>query len=317
MNKSLGIAFSDFWPELDPDNNIFVNTLRKIIPVEIRPVKPDLVFFSYYGKSHFKYRCPKVFYTGENYRPDYNACDFSISFDYPVTERNFRLPLYPLYGDVYELCKPKDAESILKSKTKFCNFVVSNPQGKERNKFFKQLSNYKKVDSGGRFMNNIGHRVTDKNAFVQQYKFTLAFENSSYPGYTTEKIFQPMMVHSMPVYWGNPLIQLDFNTKSFINVIDYPDFESAIEEVIALDKHDDLYLQYLRQPYFLNNQPNEYVLKENLIKFLSNIISNLSLIQPVGNDEQKRRKAIWAYYKKRSMELTDFSIRNIRRIINS
>ncbi|MEP7323856.1 MAG: glycosyltransferase family 10 [Saprospiraceae bacterium] len=317
MKKSLGIAFSDFWPELDPDSNIFVNTLRKIMHVEIRPVNPDLVFFSYYGKSHIKYRCPKVFYTGENYRPDYNACDFSISFDYPVTERNFRLPLYPLYGDIYELCKPKDAVSILKSKTKFCNFVVSNPQGKERNKFFKQLSKYKKVDSGGRFMNNIGHPVTDKNAFVQQYKFTLAFENSSYPGYTTEKIFQPMMVDSMPVYWGNPLIHLDFNTKSFINVNDYPDFESAIEQVIALDKDDDLYLQYMNQPYFLNNKPNEYVLEENLIKFLSNIISNLSLIEPVANDEQKRRKAIWAFYKKRIMELADFSIRNIRRIVNS
>lgn len=166
-------------------------------------------------------------------------------------------------------------------------------------------------------MNNIGHPVTDKNAFVQQYKFTLAFENSSYPGYTTEKIFQPMMVDSMPVYWGNPLIHLDFNTKSFINVNDYPDFESAIEQVIALDKDDDLYLQYMNQPYFLNNKPNEYVLEENLIKFLSNIISNLSLIEPVANDEQKRRKAIWAFYKKRIMELADFSIRNIRRIVNS
>ncbi|MEO5581424.1 MAG: glycosyltransferase family 10 [Saprospiraceae bacterium] len=317
MSKSLGVTFSDFWPELDPEKNIFINALRKITDVEIRPHDPDLVFFSYYGKSHFKYRCPKVFYTGENFRPDYNACDFSISFDYPVTERNFRLPLYPLYGDVYQLCKPKDPEAILKSKTKFCNFVVSNPQGRERNKFFKDLSKYKKVDSGGRFMNNLGHPVKDKNSFVQQYKFTLAFENSSYPGYTTEKIFQPMMVDSMPIYWGNPWIHLDFNPKSFINVNDFHDFETAIEQVIALDKNDELYLQYMRQPYFLNNQPNEYVREENLINFFSNMISTLSLIKPVGNDEQKRLSAKWAYYKKRSLELTDFTIRNIRRIINS
>jgi alpha(1,3/1,4) fucosyltransferase len=317
MNKHLGIAFSDFWPELDQENNLFINALRRIAPVEIRTINPDLVFFSYYGKSHFKYRCPKLFYTGENIRPDYNACDFSISFDYPVTNRNFRLPLYAFYGDVNQLCRPKDPLALLKSKTKFCNFVVSNPQGRERNRFFKLLSRYKKVDSGGRFMNNLGYPVTEKNAFVQQYKFTLAFENSSYPGYTTEKIFQPMMVDSLPVYWGNPLVHLDFNTKSFINVHDFPDFESAIEQIIALDKNDELYLEYLSQPYFTNNQPNEFVRDENLVEFLSNMISNLTFIPPVGDDEYKRLKALWAYYKKRSMELTDFSIRNIRRIINS
>lgn len=47
---------------------------------------------------------------------------------------------------------------------KFCSFVVSNGFNcdKEREIFFKLLNTYKKIDSGGRFLNNIGYRVYDK-----------------------------------------------------------------------------------------------------------------------------------------------------------
>ena len=38
---------------------------------------------------------------------------------------------------------------------------------------------------------------------------TIAFENSSFPGYTTEKIFEPMLEGSIPIYWGNPRVDED------------------------------------------------------------------------------------------------------------
>ncbi|MBK6392465.1 MAG: glycosyltransferase [Saprospiraceae bacterium] len=317
MDNKLGITFCDFWPELNMEDNIFINCLRKITQVQIDHEHPDLVFYSYYGNGHFKYRCPKIFYTGENIRPDYDACDFSLSFDYPVSEKNYRFPLYALYGDVHQLCLPKDPQEILISKTKFCNFVVSNPQGKERNKFFNLLNKYKKVDSGGRFKNNIGHLVEDKNTFVRDYKFTLAFENSSFPGYTTEKIFQPMMMHSLPIYWGNPLVGRDFNTKSFINIHDFPDFHAAIDHIIDVDNNDDLYLQYLNEPYFLNNEPNEFVKEENLTAFLANIVKSLPILHAVSSYRSHRLLGQWHYYQRKTFELTDFTIRNIRRILNS
>src|SRR5207249_8371440 len=52
-----------------------------------------------------------------------------------------------------------------------------------------------------------------KRAFISQYKFTIAFENSSYPGYHTEKILDPMMVDSLPIYWGNPCIRSEEHTS--------------------------------------------------------------------------------------------------------
>lgn len=317
MNKELSITFCDFWPELNMEDNVFTNCLRKLTPVKINHENPDLVFYSYYGGSHFKYRSLKIFYTGENIRPDYHACDFSLSFDYPVDEKNFRFPLYALYGDVRQLCLPKEPMEILRSKTKFCNFVVSNPQGKERNQFFNLLNKYKKVDSGGRFKNNIGHLVDDKNMFVKEYKFTLAFENSSYPGYTTEKIFQPMMMHSLPIYWGNPLVDRDFNTKSFINIHDFPDFQAAIDHIAEVDQNDELYLSYLKEPYFHHNEPNEFVKEENLTAFLATILNKLPTLKPVSNDPTHRLLGQCNYYRRKTSEMADYTIRNVRRLLNS
>ena len=57
--------------------------------------------------------------------------------------------------------------------------------------------------------------------FIKDYKFVISFENSSYPGYTTQKLIEPMLVNSSPIYWGNKSVGKDFNTKSFINVFYY------------------------------------------------------------------------------------------------
>ena len=45
--------------------------------------------------------------------------------------------------------------------------------------------------------------VSNKMDFIKDYKFVISFENSSNPGYTTEKLIEPMLVNSIPIYWGN------------------------------------------------------------------------------------------------------------------
>ena len=66
------------------------------------------------------------------------------------------------------------------AKRKFCAFVVSNSNANGiRRDFFETLSEYKKVDSGGRYLNNVGGAVKDKIEFCSQHKFTIAFENTN------------------------------------------------------------------------------------------------------------------------------------------
>jgi hypothetical protein len=185
----------------------------------------------------------------------------------------------------------EDPEKQLAEKTGFCSFVVgaNHPRkNRKRPEFFKKLSRYKRVDSGGRFMNNIGGPVPPgfdpKIEFLRRYKFHLAFENESREGWTTEKIYDAMVARTLPVYWGNPRIHEEFNPKSFLNYFECQSDEALIERIIELDRDDTKYLEYARQPYFRDNMPNEFFSAERLLNFFERIFA--TAITPVA---RKRR----------------------------
>jgi alpha(1,3/1,4) fucosyltransferase len=275
MKKKIKINFTDFWGDFDKTNNYFYNLLKNEFDVEISK-NPDYIFFSVFGNQHQQFKCKKIFYTGENIAPPLNYCDWSFSFDYSDDMRNYRFPIYLLDDIYYELQRDKVIDTSMASR-KFCNFVVSNDKCQERNEFLSQLSKYKKVDSGGRWMNNIGYAVSDKRKFQSEYKFSIAFENNSYryqyPGYTTEKIIDPMTVNSIPLYWGNPLINREFNTKSFVNFYDFHSKVEMIDHIIELDKDDDKYLEMLKNPWFSEfNMPEDNKV-ENIKSFLYKIFN--------------------------------------------
>lgn len=275
MKKKIKIDFSDFWGGFDKTNNYFYNLLKDEFEIEISS-NPDYLFFSIFGNNHKNYNCVKIFYTGENVAPPIGYCQYSFSFDYLDDIRNYRLPHYLLYDGYYELVRPKIIEESM-VKRKFCNFVASNGNCQERNQFVVELSKYKKVDSGGRWMNNIGYAVSDKGKFQSEYKFSISFENNAYrpqyPGYTTEKIMQPMTVNSVPIYWGNPAIDKEFNTKSFINFYDFNSFEKMIEYIIYIDNNNDKYLEILKTDWFENNIIPESNKIENIKSFLYKIFN--------------------------------------------
>lgn len=281
------INFADFWTHFDKADNYFTKLLSKRYTIEIS-ADPEFLIYSCYGKEHLKYDCYKIFYNGENQRTNWNACDFSLSFDYLKSENHYRLPNWFWYADPTLLLNEKtDPESILAGKSGFCNMLVSNPNATKRIDFFHKLSRYKKIDSGGKYLNNTGGPVADKLAFIKKHKFSIAFENSSYPGYTTEKIFEPMLVNSIPIYWGNPLVKKDFNTKSFINYHDYKNEEAVIERIIELDNNDAAYLSVLREPWYNANELPGCMREENIIGFFDKITSSKGKFTPVSNTNRK------------------------------
>jgi alpha(1,3/1,4) fucosyltransferase len=280
MKKKLKIAFSDFWGgfEYNPTNktnydNVFYRILSERFEIEIS-TNPDILIFSVFGNNHVRYNCTKVFYTGENIRPNYNNCDYSISFDYLNDDRNLRFPLSAItlyeHGITDNFDKDIDFDKIKTEKNKFCNFIFSNPRAELRNKLFSELSNYKSVDSGGRAMNNIGYFVGDKLEFQNQYKFSIAFENSEFDGYTTEKIVHPKLVNSIPIYWGNPVVYKDWNTKSFINFYDFDNLSAVIEFIKEVDNNDDLYYNILKERHFNLNKSKDLDIN-SLIDFFEKI----------------------------------------------
>jgi len=284
--QPIRIAFSDFifkgnsrdrLASFDSTNNFLGKLLGLNFRVEVvQQHEAKILFYSTFGNNHRKFIGKKIFYTSENVLPDFEECDFAITFCHlPDEPRHLRLPQYVHYvEDPVQLIKEPDyiPLDILKQKEKFCNFVVSNPRGVERNKFFRMLNRRKAVDSGGRHFNNLGKVVSDKISFIKDYKFTLAFENSSSAGYTTEKLVEPMLAQSLPIYWGNPDVARDFNPRSFINISDFSSFDAAIDYILKVDSDDQLYLSYMKEPWFNDNHIPEWFRPEYTSSVLKNFV---------------------------------------------
>jgi alpha(1,3/1,4) fucosyltransferase len=165
--------------------------------------------------------------------------------------------------------------------------VVSNAKAKERIAFFHELSKYKQVDSGGRHLNNVGGPVANKMDFIKDYKFVISFENSTYPGYTTEKLIEPMLVNSIPVYWGNTELKKDFNTNSFIHVNRYSSYKEVIDHLIELDRDEEKFMQIALQPWFHHNKVPHGFTPESLEDFFDFVISDMKTKPPVATSFAK------------------------------
>jgi alpha(1,3/1,4) fucosyltransferase len=262
MKPRIRLGFRDFWHDFDPLDNYFLDLLGEAYDVEVCE-QPDFLIYSCFGQEFRHYPGVRIFFTGENVRPNFTECDYAFSFDFCEHPDHVRMPLWRMASRWRPLESKQnfDPRKVLAEKTKFCNFIYSNKYCPTRNRFFRMLSKYKRVDSAGRVFNNIGGklggRIADKLEYLGPYKFTIAFENESYRGYTTEKIYHAMIANSLPIYWGNPRVDVDFNPASFLNYWEYGSLNALLERVIEVDQDDDLYCQYLRQPWYPENAINE------------------------------------------------------------
>ncbi|XP_063985954.1 alpha-(1,3)-fucosyltransferase 10 isoform X2 [Diachasmimorpha longicaudata] len=92
----------------------------------------------------------------------------------------------------------------------------------DRDLYISELMKYIRVDAFGACLNNrnlpddlrknyIEKLHSDKlKKFVGKYKFTLAFENAVCDDYITEKLWRPLIVGSVPIYYGSPTFKFLF-----------------------------------------------------------------------------------------------------------
>lgn len=252
--RKIKINFCGFWNSFKKENNLFTQMLSEHFNIEISE-NPDFVICSNRGKpfEYMKYNCPRIMFMGENMSPDFTVFDYVIGFDFlEFGDRYFRLP-FGFYSDnakpwIPEMLTEEQAYNILKQKKYFANFVYGHESSKRmRETIFEKLSTYKEVVSPGSFMNNMVNKDgkikrcgwQEKNEYLKYSKFTIAGESIEYPGFVTEKIVQPFQQHSIPIYWGSPRIDEDFNTEAFVWCKGIDDLDRMLEEVQYLDMHDD------------------------------------------------------------------------------
>jgi len=149
-------------------------------------------------------------------------------------------------------------------KINFCCFLYSNCDEKKfkgvknRHTFFQLMIKMTglKVDSLGKCLNNkkkVSGNWKSTVDIYKSYKFVIAFENEEIEGYISEKLVLPMIARAIPIYLGAPDVSQYFNPKSFINVSDFPDFETCIQYILYIDENDDVYQSIMKEPFLINN----------------------------------------------------------------
>jgi len=291
MKRTVKVAYTDWWAGFSPEKFVYNEILSKYYNIEVSD-NPDYVFCSLYSYDCLKYDAIRIFYTGDNYVPDYNIYDYAISFENMQFEDRFiRVPNWivsPVYKRDVDLMlhKHEVITDDLYDDRKFCSWVCSNGRGDPiRKDFFEKLSEYRQVDSGGRYLNNIGkpEGVKDKIDFQRDYRFSIALQDSCRNGYLDEKLINCFSSKTIPVFWGDQTVEEMFNKESFINLHNYDSLEGAIEEIKRLDSDKNEYLRRLRIPAM---KKPEYVQEryEALEKFLLHIFE-----QPI---EKARRRTV-------------------------
>jgi len=304
VKQKVSLDFCNFYPGFRKTHNFFMQVLSERFDVHICD-QPDFVIFSD-GPTHqqWLYNCVRIYFSSESFRPDFRKYDYAFTCHDLDDPRHMRLPYYVPATHVDQLLKgDEDPAAILAAKKKFCAFIVSNGHPKKtrrRIEFFHKLSRYKKVDSAGAVLNNVGFRIPDglkgKREFLRDYKFNIAFENESLPGYTTEKITDAMLARALPIYWGNPRIAEEFNAKSFLNARDFQTDEELLDRIMELDQDDSKYLEYAREPYLKKDKPNEFFSHTRLLDQFDRIFN--TPIIPVSTKRGSLQVGRWIGAKK-------------------
>lgn len=234
--------------------------------IEYDKDNPDYLIYNIFGNQHLnpKYKnAIKIAVFTENCIPNLNEVDYALGHAHMnYLDRYFKYSVF-LWSNTKIINEKR--EEVLKSpiRTKFCAAVISNSNWNNfRNKFINELIKYKKVDMGGRFRNNIGGRVKNKIKFLSSYKFSIAMENSNGDGYSSEKITHSFIAGTIPIYYGDYLIDEYINPKSYIHIKGEKDIRAKIEYIKSIDNDNEIYRSILRENVIIDNNFSEKIHNE-------------------------------------------------------
>ena len=247
----------------------------------------DPAEFIIYGHISHQYRLQngvKIYWSQELYGPNWKECDYAIIPHLVEDSRAYYLPIYAFDGMADKLIRPSvpDPVAIRSAKPHFCSLLCAyaDHTTQKRQEFFRILNRRRKVDSAGPALNNTGFRVPKENRYqskidwIRNYRFNLAFENRLQPGWTTEKLVDPLHVHTIPIHWGDPRVKDYFNPESFICAHDFPSLDALAEYVLHVDDTPELYARYIRATPFHQNRPNPAYDLNHLVEFFQRIFSS-------------------------------------------
>lgn len=167
---------------------------------------------------------------------------FNLTCNYRL-DSNIPVP----YGYLVPL-SPEDTEFRLPTKDKLVCWIVSNwNENLQRVQYYNQLKNHVEINTYGQAFGT----ALSWQAYVDvisSCKFYLAFENSVYKDYLTEKLFSAMILGSVPIVLGpsRENYQDQIPGDSFIHVDDFGSPQELAEKLKYLDQHSEEYMDYFK-----------------------------------------------------------------------
>lgn len=236
------IKYRDFWPGFVGEGSLLDYLVTSSLPNshDLAITISSVFTFSSFGKQILErakaqvgissyedyralalYRHPKIdpdsdiniWYTGENLRPPSYGYDLSLSFD--QTDLNKSVPniYFPFWmynikwnnldrKDIREYYpSPKElTEPVFRQEERsdFCCAFFNNSEPL-RLSMLNTLGQIARVDTFGQLFLR---PVSSKRDVATKYIFMLTPENSYFPGYITEKVFEARSVGCIPIWWG-------------------------------------------------------------------------------------------------------------------
>ena len=300
--KTIRIAYENMWGSGFPANymlEMFPMLRGHYQFVDSLGTTPEFVFYSVYGFATNRHEgATRFVYSGEAGDPFRYGAQFSHGqyeagfFHYGITceESNHPNHLYMPQGLLHLNLYNQGVQTLVRTapprprKEYFCNFVYSNGYSPDRIEFFKKLSQYKRVESCGAVLRNNNALAEAayskegyllKQRFQARCKFSIAMENSYTALYITEKLTDPFVAGSVPIYAGARRVAEFFNPQAFINVADFRDDEEAIEYIQQVDNDEALFQSYLDAPPFVGNVVPPCLSDSHYLQFWNQILDPL------------------------------------------
>ena len=257
--KSKGTLVIFYEDNHNHKSNYIITILKKKYDIKLSNKKPDYLLYNVFGCNHLNNEYNdsiKIAIFTENQIPDFNTADYAISHSHiNYLDRHLNYEYYFL--NRFNNFNISYANMIRKKllnlpmKQKFCAAVISNFKKTDffRLYFIKELSKYKNIDMGGKYNNNVGI-INNKIDFLSKYKFSIAMENTEADGYSSEKILESFLSGTIPIYYGNYMIDEYINPKSFILIRGEKDMMEKIKYIKKIDNDDELYRNILKENIF-------------------------------------------------------------------
>ena len=255
----------------DNNNQTLKHLIKKLESkyiIKISSDNPDYLIYNVFGCNHLKekyHNSIKIAIFTENKIPDFNIADYAISQHHiHYLDRYFRFPDFlKILKEINNFDYIRIRNKMNYTKRKFCAAVITNYKFTDyfRLNFIQELNKYKRVDMGGRYNNNVG-KIRNKIEFLSSYKFSIAMENTEGDGYASEKIIDSFLSGTIPIYYGDYMIDEYINPKSFILIRGEKDMIEKINYIKEIDNNDELYKNILKENILIDSNIADYITKE-------------------------------------------------------